>query len=118
MVLITAHDRLPGVNSAGALAHSWITQLAAQRPPWANHLTPAQMGAGDEGYDWSGPLYWLVSAAGAPARFSPKEDTMPDLANAPERQDTSSEAKHEAEEIKVVARSEDEPPCQELGPDL
>ena len=23
-----------------------------------------------------------------------------------------------AEEIKVVARSEDEPPCQELGPDL
>jgi hypothetical protein len=43
---------------------------------------------------------------------------MPDLANAPEHQDASSEAKNKAEEITVVAHGDDELPCQEMGPGL
>jgi hypothetical protein len=39
---------------------------------------------------------------------------MPYPANAPKHQDINSEAKNEAEEIKVVAHGEDEPPCREL----
>jgi hypothetical protein len=42
-----------------------------------------------------------------------KEETMPEPTNAPEPQDrdTDAEAKDKAEEIEVVAHSEDELPC-------